>query len=248
MRGALAFSLVLVLAPGCASLHHRLEADRDEDYDAEYTFDAPCWVRTDAGPLIGAHATFELAMREGARLVAHEDGATIWGSGRLASNVTYTFGQLCTAARACHDYLFLDDGKYRVWMQVETVRPAPDATTFEAQLQEGRLIDGASKLIANDKQHAVFARVAAELESAESTRTSLWLAVLPGVVGTIAEVSASVDAASATLDAQLLLGHVTQFLDQHNVRLYGGRGGELRVFEVVRTLCVTKNAAAIASD
>ncbi len=238
-RGA-ALLLVVALGAGCSTLHSTLEADLDADYDVVTEYEAPCLIRTANGQLGGTVREFELGKHEdGADLVALEDGAQFWGHGTTAGGVRYAFGQLCAAPKQCQDYLFFDDAERRVWMQVDTVRATEDPGVFQAQLEEGRMIEHGAQLIANDQQRKLFDKVARELESAEASRNALWKSLLPDMIGELTNIGSSISTASALLDAQILLSAVWRFLEEHNVVLYGGRGGGLRAFEVVRMLCVS---------
>lgn len=239
--------LGLTAALGCSSLHSTLEADLDADYDVVTEYEAPCLIRTPEGQIGGTVREFELGKHEdGPDLVAIEDGAQFWGQGTTGGGVRYAFGQLCHVPQRCEDYLFFDDGKYRVWMQVETVRAAEDAARFQAQLDEGRLIEHGATLVTNEQQRGIFDRVARELESAEASRTALWKALLPDMIGEITNIGSSITTVSALLDAQILLAGVWRFLEEHNVMLYGGRGGGLRAFEVVRMICVSSTRPPVA--
>ncbi|MFO0723613.1 MAG: hypothetical protein U1E65_07535 [Myxococcota bacterium] len=237
-------ALLLLQALGCARMHNVLLAERHADYDRETAYESWCVWRTEEG-LVGGQKRFELAHKDGALLVASEDGNAFWGHRRGPSGQEYAFGELCEKPGKCLDYLYFQGDLARIWAKVETTRVSTSPESFEEKIDEGELIRAAAQLITKPSQIAVFERMAEDFKAADHAKHSLVSTFIPSV---ITDASASASTASAVVSGQLQLIALWHYLQEHNIVLYGGKRGERREFEVLRMLCVAPKSAGLSAS
>lgn len=222
----------LLLSSGCAGAHSALHAELAGSPPGP---PVRCIVRGEDRRFGGDERDLGVSVSGGVRKVELEDGLAIWGRAKSASGVDYSFGQRCETPKQCVDAVYLDDGKIRVYVELDTVRPASGEAMFEAQIEEASLLARASSLFSDPKKLAVFERTAKALEEAESARGSM-LSILPGG-GIVNDLRATTSEMSANMDLDVALPGLGLLLAEHDIFLVSPGEDEPRAFEVLRALC-----------